>query len=257
MLACVAVLLSEQAARAQPPPFGIIDNSFLVEEAFNQDMGTFQNILSWTRGQSGDWEASFTQEWPALVTRHQLSYSVPLSGGAGARTHVGSVQVNYRYQVVNEGLGNPAFAPRVSLILPTGSRDDGSDRPGFQVNLPISKQQGRLYLHANAGLTWRHAVTIDANRTATLTSPQIAASVVWNARQLFNVLVETVLSFDDNGVDRTATLTLSPGFRAGWNVGEDRQIVVGAAVPTTVNAEETSVGVLGYLSYELPFRARR
>jgi hypothetical protein len=250
MLVCVVVLLAEQAAHAQPPPFGIIDDSFLVEEAFNQNIGTFQNILSWTRSQSGEWEASFTQEWPVLVTRHQLSYSVPLSGGAGARTHVGSVQVNYRYQVVNEGPGNPAFAPRVSLILPTGSRDDGSDRPGFQVNLPISKQQGRLYLHANAGLTWRHAVTTDVNRT----SPHVAASVVWNARPLFNPLVETVLSFDDSGINRTATLTLSPGFRAGWNVGEDRQIVVGAAVPTTVHADETSVAVLGYLSYELPFK---
>jgi hypothetical protein len=116
-LACVAGLLAEQAVHAQPAPFGIIDNSFLVEEAFNQDAGTFQNILSWTRNQSGEWEASFTQEWPVLVTRHQLSYSVPLSGGAGAGVHLGSVQVNYRYQAANEGPRNPAFAPRVSVIF--------------------------------------------------------------------------------------------------------------------------------------------
>ena len=91
-------------------------------------------------------------------------------------------------------------------------------------------------------------------RTATLTSPHVAASLVWNARPLFNVLTETVLLLDDNGVNHTAIMTLSPGFRAGWNLRDKREIVVGGAIPTTVDANETSVAVLGYLSYELPFR---
>ncbi|HET9768159.1 MAG TPA: hypothetical protein VFS60_15000, partial [Thermoanaerobaculia bacterium] len=43
---------------AQPPPdpatdssrkWEITDNSFLVEEAFNQERGVFQNIATWTR----------------------------------------------------------------------------------------------------------------------------------------------------------------------------------------------------------------
>ena len=57
--------------------FEITDNSFLVEEAFNQDRGIFQNIITWTRGRDGQWDAGFTQEWPAPAMMHQLSYSVP------------------------------------------------------------------------------------------------------------------------------------------------------------------------------------
>jgi hypothetical protein len=181
---------------------------------------------------------------------------VPLAGGDGASAHLGSVQLNYRYQVMNEGAGRPAFAPRASLILPTGSHVDASDRSGFQVNLPISKQRGNLYLHANLGLTWLHAVPIDVNRTASLTSPQIAASVVWNTRPLLNVLTETVVAFDDEGRGHKTAVTVSPGFRTGWNRGE-RQIVVGAALPITVDGDATGVAVLTYFSYELPFSTRR
>jgi hypothetical protein len=162
------------------------------------------------------------------------------------------VQLNYRYQVLNEAAGRPAFAPRVSVILPTGSSADGTDRPGLQVNLPISKQTGRVYLHANAGLTWLHGVAIDSTRTTSLTSPHVAGSVIWNTRQLLNLLLETVLVFEDRGAGRKAVTTVSPGFRGGWNAGE-RQIVVGAAVPVTMSTEGSDPGLLGYISYELPF----
>lgn len=250
-VACAIALSAAAEARAQPPPFGIVDNSFLVEESFNQDMGTFQHIFTWTRSRSGEWVASFTQEWPALVTRHQVSYSVPVSGASGS-AHLGSVQLNYRYQVLNEGEGRPAFAPRVSAILPTGSSADATDRPGLQVNLPISKQSGRFYLHANAGLTWLHGVAIDSTRTASLTSPHIAGSVIWNTRPLLNLLVETVAVFEDRGFGRKTVTTVSPGFRGGWNVGE-QQVVVGAAVPVTMSDDGSDAGLLGYVSYELPF----
>ena len=43
------------------------DNSFLVEEAFNQDPKVFQNIFGFMR-QSGDWQMVFTQEWPRAET---------------------------------------------------------------------------------------------------------------------------------------------------------------------------------------------
>jgi len=36
----------------------ILDNSFLVEEAFNQEAGVVQNILTWTRGRDGTWDGS-------------------------------------------------------------------------------------------------------------------------------------------------------------------------------------------------------
>ena len=42
--------------------------------------------------------------------------------------------------------------------------------------------------------------------------------------------------------------------RGGWNVAIDAQVIIGAAVPVTWTGGETSVGVFGYFSYELPFK---
>lgn len=55
---------------------GIQDNSFLVEEAYNQNFGVVQHISSFTRfWDSKDWNYSFTQEWPVPGDeRHQLSW---------------------------------------------------------------------------------------------------------------------------------------------------------------------------------------
>ena len=70
-------------ARAQSNKWEILDNSFLVEESFNQEAGVVQNIFTWSRHRSGGWEASFTQEWPAPNLTHQLSYTIPFSKSDG------------------------------------------------------------------------------------------------------------------------------------------------------------------------------
>ncbi|MGA9814443.1 MAG: hypothetical protein WBQ64_16785, partial [Terriglobales bacterium] len=83
------VLLSVTSLGQQDPAStttpGIQDNSFLVEEAYNQNFGVVQHISSFTRFfDSKDWNYSFTQEWPAPGDeRHQLSYTlVALHSGA-------------------------------------------------------------------------------------------------------------------------------------------------------------------------------
>ena len=257
----LALIVAPAESLAQQKKFGILDNSFLVEEAFNQEQGVFQNIFSWIRDQSGAWEGSFTQEWPAPAMTHQLSYTVPFAGG-GPPAHIGGTLINYRYQVLDEGPGHPAFAPRFSVILPTGHEVDSSDRPGLQVNLPFSKQVGDLYLHGNTGFTWLHGVPLGQNTRTNLTSPQVAASVVWNARSLLNLLVESSVAFEDAPGDNQTTsrervVTVSPGFRGGWNLSGDKQIIVGAALPVTVTEGERSVAFLTYFSYELPFTTNR
>src|SRR5688572_10673489 len=63
-------------------PFEILDNSFLVEEAFNQEAGIFQNIFGYTRITDA-WAMSFTQEWPVVSQKHQFSYTLAGYGGAG------------------------------------------------------------------------------------------------------------------------------------------------------------------------------
>src|SRR5688572_5598548 len=80
--------LSAAAAESTDPPprnvNGISDNSFLIEEAYNQGPGVVQHILTGfynvnRLGGSDDkaLDLSFTQEWPLWSQTHQLSYTVP------------------------------------------------------------------------------------------------------------------------------------------------------------------------------------
>src|SRR5688572_18840297 len=173
----VLCLLFGGAASAQPPappppsgsarPFEIMDNSFLVEEAFNQERGIFQNIFGAVRT-GGEWAAAFTQEWPAPSMTHQLSYTIPF-GTVGGAKGIGDIFVNYRYQLWTETASRPAFSPRVSLILPTGDDVEGfgDGSAGVQVNLPFSKQRQDLYFHGNGGFTLLPSVGSDRFQTVT------------------------------------------------------------------------------------------
>lgn len=247
------------APRDRNEPFQIMDNSFLVEEAYNQPRGIFQNIFGY-QNVNDAWASSFTQEWPAPSQKHQLSYTLPLSNFAG-ETGFGDVMLNYRYQATMEGPGRPAFSPRVSVILPTGSREFTRDSFGMQFNLPVSKQQGDLVFHGNAGLTWYPRASSelqdnDAERIS-LVSPHISGSTIYRLRPMLNLMLESVLQFEqfptvDGGKSRETIFTLSPGARGGWNLGE-HQLILGAAIPITWVESDSSAGVLLYLSYELPF----
>jgi len=241
VVAILAALLCAAPCHAQDldpsRKWEILDNSFLVEESFNQEAGVFQNIFTWVHGSNG-WAAAFTQEWPAPGVRHQLSYTIPFSS-TGAATGINDTLINYRFQLRGETSGGPAISPRVSVILPTGRADRGlgDDVVGLQVNLPASKQFGDFYLHANAGLTWLPDVT---------STPNLAGSGIWRVAPMLNLMLEAVFLIGESA-------TISPGLRGGWNFG-DRQLVVGAAVPFTRQSGDTTAALLAYLSYELPFK---
>jgi hypothetical protein len=247
----LAVLLGgavpARAQNAATPPtslqqFEVVDNSFFVEEALNQEPEIFQNIFSWLRSSHGEWEGTLTQEWPVPGKRHQLSFTLPFAGGI-TRAHVGDTLVNYRYQLLEEGDGRPAFAPRLSAILPTDSTRDG-DRAGAAVNLPFSKQTGNVYWHWNAGFTWQDTVT-----------PIIAGSAILRLTGKSHLMLESVLSWDpDEAGGRDRTLTIAPGFRRGWNLNDRTQVVLGVGMPVTTGGDDTTVALLTYFSYELPFK---
>lgn len=244
------------SASAQSTPFEIVDNSFLVEEAFNQEPGIFQNIFGVRAGDGGAWEAAFTQEWPLFTQTHQFSYTVS-SLGADGHAGMGDLMVNYRWQASTETASTPAFSPRISIILPTGSATKGlgTGSPGWQVNLPFSKQFGDAYLHWNAGFTHTPAAETDAGEHNLLT-PHVALSGIWRVRPMLNLMLESVVaweeSVDSSAARRDTIFTLSPGLRTGWNVGE-AQTIVGVAIPATFSRESPHIGVFGYFSYELPF----
>lgn len=238
LLATAPALFAQAAPTDSSREFEITDNSFLVEEAFNQEPGVFQNIFTWTMRRDGEWDAAFTQEWPAPTMAHQFSYSVPFLS-AGQSRGFGDVFLNYRYQLLQEAAGRPAIAPRLSLILPTGRERDGlgAGAVGIQLNGPVSKQFGNVYLHANAGWTWLPDVEHVTH---------VSGSGILRVAPMFNLMLEGVAELDES-------ITVAPGFRVGWNFG-DRQLVVGAAVPFTRAAATTTAALLTYFSYELPFR---
>ena len=251
-----------EAGHAQTPaarPFEISDNSFLVEEAFNQEAGIFQNIFNATRG-GRIWAPTFTQEWPIASQTHQFSYTLAWYQGEGP-SGFGDSLINYRYQALLEGPGRPAFSPRVSLVLPTGAADEGLGRgsPGLQFNLPFSKQLGDVYWHWNAGLTWLPKAESDIRPggDVSLTSPFLSGSGIYRLKPMFHLMLESVALFEEYPADaetvRETFFTLSPGARGGWNIG-DHQLILGFAVPVTWGAGDVDRAAFVYLSYELPFK---
>ena len=232
---CLLAAAAPLAAQERSQPFLISDNSFLVEEAFNQEAGVFQNVLLVQRPSDSEWSVEFTQEWPLGGQRHQLSYTVPLevmrrASGGGFRTTRGTVALHYRYQLSTEDGGWLATSPRLSVLIPRLPDDDRHF--GIQFNLPLSKQFNDVYAHANAGVT----VTGVRSEEGTAAKAQVAGSLIYRALPMVHLMLETVYDETD--------WVISPGFRAGINAGET-QWVLGVAVPGHL---------LVYLSYELPFK---
>lgn len=242
---------------------GISDNSFFIEEAYNQEPRVVQhigNLVFADLDEPDGWTFAFTQEWPAPGQRHQLSYTLPfIHPGSPGRSGDGDVLLNYRYQL--EGTDATAIAPRVSLIVPTGDEDDGlgDGSWGLQLNLPVSHQANeRWVLHGNVGATWlADAKAPFARDGESLVSPFAGGSAIFLARPTFNLMFETLFTYESsigpgNSVERNWTGVVSPGLR--WAINrDDLQIVPGIALPVIVGDGEATVGAFFYLSFEHPF----
>ena len=79
-VAAMVGLLLSRAAAAQDASAPIQDNSFLIEEAYNQEAGIVQHLqLFLWDWKSGGWAWTFTQEWPVPNEKHQLSFTAALA----------------------------------------------------------------------------------------------------------------------------------------------------------------------------------
>jgi len=143
---------------SEPLAKGIQDNSFFIEEAYNQEPGVVQHILNvpidFSNG-SREIAPSFTQEWPVFSQTHQFSYTIPYVFTEDDNG-MADMRLNYRLQAFMEDEYTPAFAPRLSLVLPTGDSDKGfgTGVMGYEFNLPFSKiVSDRWTLHFNAGMS--------------------------------------------------------------------------------------------------------
>ena len=244
---------------AVPLAAQIQDNSFIIEEAYNQERGVVQHISAFARPSEGDsWSYSFTQEWPLGGIQHQLSYTLPLQNDPDG-TGLGDIGLNYRYQL----LGNPeaavVFAPRLSLLLPTGSHEQGrgAGAAGFQANLPLSLVVSPEFVtHWNAGATVTPSAKSRSGREATTASFNLGGSAIWLLHPSLNLLVEGVwLSTESVGVggsEREEVLLLNPGVRGAINLA-NLQIVPGLAYTFDTGPGSADDALFVYLSFEHPF----
>jgi hypothetical protein len=243
----------------EPPP--IADNSFLVEEAYNQEAGVVQHIGTFRRARDGAWNFTFTQEWPAPSQRHQLSYTAPVVSSRPDGTGVGDLVLNYRYQALGHDETRVWFAPRLSLALPTGDAATGRGLggPGLQTNLPLSVElTPTLVTHWNLGGTATRARDVSGLRR-TLRSLTAAASAIWLVAPTFNLMVESTWerteSFDGPDAVRTdGRFTVLPGVRGAINLPSGMQIVPGVGVPFVRSGGRTEHDLFLYLSIEHSFR---
>lgn len=243
MLLCVPLL-------GQTTESPIQDNSFLIEEAYNQDAGVVQHALTFARAtRGGDWAYTFTEEWPAPSLRHQLSYTLPMAQLNGARG-AGDVALNYRYQWIGNGDARLAVSPRLTLLFPTGNhrRDLGSGGTGFQVMLPAS-----TVLTPSLVAHWNLGATITPSTSAHIVTA--GQSFVWLANHRFNVLVETLWTRTSDRTGHASQTTVSPGIRWSYDLTNHLQIVPGIAFPITNPGSAKSVFL--YLSLEHPFGGQR
>ena len=263
--ALLAVASTQAGAQAQAAPPSISDNSFLMEEAYNQEPGVVQHISAFQLFRGADsWAYTFTQEWPLFGRTHQLSFTVPIQrmqNGSSVATGIGDVAMNYRYQLA--GGERLSIAPRLSLLLPTGraKADLGAGALGVQVNVPVSVAVARkVVTHWNAGATVIPSAQNAVGDKATTVAYNLGASVVWLTRPTFNALLEIVWTRKEavTGAGRTAAsdgLSISPGIRWAYNFSSGLQIVPGIAFPIGVGPSAGDDAVLLYLSFEHPFRS--
>jgi hypothetical protein len=267
-LAVALALLGAGHMEAQTPlpAPAIEDNSFLIEEAYNQEPGVVQHISTVTLTGPGrrDVVAGFTQEWPFRGQRHQLSYTVPFQIQQGDGSDgLGDILLNYRQQLRDSDV--LAIAPRLSLILPTGSERKGlgAGTLGGQVNLPVSVRIGPLLAaHLNAGMQVlarvRDSAAAAGPTDRTLTTYTLGGSLIGPVTRPVNLMLELVQAWSGTilpagGVTHQATSTLSPGIRFALDLG-GTQIVPGVGVPIVFGDGDTSTDLLLYFSVEHPFR---
>lgn len=280
-----AVGFAEEPPKPKPPIDGIRDNSFLIEEAYNQEPRVVQHV--WTARFGADhrgdanartWDMDFSQEWPIFSQTHQFAYAIPyafVDDDAENASGIGDVELNYRYQLFMEEDGRPAVSPSFSLILPTGDEDRGfgTGEVGYSFNLPISKTiSDRMYVNFNAGFTFTPGVQARLSddrrsREHDLLDYAVGASVFYAVTEKFHVVVEAVWEsiesieeFDPRGDrpprgrrERHNEVTLAPGFRWAWDLPGDLQIVPGVAFPIGLSEETVDYGAFLYFSVEHPF----
>ena len=197
---------------------------------------------------------------------HQFSYTVPYRFiETNGRSHdgLGDILLNYRYQAYFDERNLRGFAPRLSLVLPTGdaNRGFGDDTFGGQINLPFSTAiRDSWFVHLNAGLTYLPNAGVD--REQHLLHFNLGSSIIYAATRDIHFLLEWVGGWNEmpkssGTLHREFAAIISPGVRKAFNLPNDAQLVLGIAAPIGLTRSAPDFGVLFYLSFEHLFQKRK
>jgi hypothetical protein len=266
MIVIAANARAQSAAPDSAKPKSIQDNSFLVEEAYNQEAGVVQHINGLNIDRTAhSYEYDFTQEWPVGGITHQLSYTLPLvhSDMVPKSTGLGDVLLNYRYQLVGDGGAAVAISPRFTVALPTGDwkKGAGNGAVGYEALVPVSLVISDMFVtHWDAGVRYTPSARNSAGDRAGISKYTLAASGIILLMPTLNFMLETVWSREDAVVGKGKTVAgnswvISPGIRGAFNFQSKLQIVPGIGFPIGVGPSRGDHGVFLYLSFEHPFNA--
>ena len=241
----------------------IEDNSFLLEEAYNQTWGAYQFIQTYQTFERSDTYAySFQNEIPITDKVHQFSYVIPYQRAEGIEHGaVGDITLNYRWQPLNKD--GFLLADRFGLIVPTGRVDKGAGAGvyGFEFMQAATLTVSDYWMsHWNFGFSvLPNAKTESITKRRTLTSFKTGASVIYSLKDNMDFVLEGLLESaqglaeDGTKVNETA-FTFNPGLRYAidyeWN---EMQMVPGISFPVELLNTPHEHGILFYLSLEPKF----
>jgi hypothetical protein len=242
----------------------IEDNSFLIEEAYNQEPGVLQHIVTFQRSLStGEWIGTFTEEWPVVDEGHQVSLTATvqrLALGTGSATGFGDLLLNYRHQLYRAADSTAVAVARLSAVLPTGDagRSLGSGGPGLQLNFPVSVILGPWFTaHWNLGGTWVPSGS-RASQAGTHTQLLAGQGLDWLPLRSLNLLVEVLwtttrfVPSSGGSAERADALVVCPGFRHLVELAREWELVWGLALPVGVGPGSGQRSLMLYLSFEHP-----
>jgi hypothetical protein len=232
----------------------IEDNSFLIEEAYNQEPGVIQHILTMQYFNKSNIGYTFTEEFPVPKETHQLSYTIPFNYQNDS-VYFSDILLNYRYQLLrNEKL---AIAPRLSMVLPVGDykKAQGNGGYGVNMNLPVSIDATRLItIHLNAGLQYIPSAKNISGSSYGKFDYFSGGSIILFPTDWLNFICEFLFTdneykTEDGRSERERTVLIGPGLRGAIDIGS-LQIVPGVSYVLDLNGDSNSL--FFYLSFEHP-----
>jgi hypothetical protein len=257
------LLFASRVSRGQSasPSHPVRENSFLLEEAFNQAKGVVQHLNSVSGGGRGGVRYTFAEEWPIGGMRHQLAYTVPLvNAPIGGITGLGDVGVHYRHQLRGARGGRVFVAPRLSALFATGDESLGMGAGGTTVEtlIPVSVERDAFAIHGNAGLSLTPRSSDGMGGGATTMSSRIGAGAGWAATSTIDLVLETLWKRSEsvagtNVVRVQRELVVSPGIRWAHELPGGVRIVRGFAFTLGVGPSRGRNAVFAHLSIEHPF----